>query len=257
MDTAGKAVLFSGVTVLVSLAAVMLVDSPAFRSMAVGIMLSVIFVLGGDADAAAGGARPTRYPRSIDLSLPWVHQGEHRSARFAAWGEQLWRHPWALGHRDGRRPRRPGRPGVVAGHRHALDQGGAEDRHQPPGLRASCSRRSAPARRARCRSPRPPPTRLASPRALAADPAIAQVTPPQPGASGHVVLLQAVPAPTRPPRSSARDRPPARDAARGPGRRRGRREPRPRGGAREQDAARHRRRPRLGFLLLLVALRLR
>ncbi|MGH3142449.1 MAG: MMPL family transporter, partial [Gaiellales bacterium] len=46
MDTAGKAVLFSGLTVLISLSAVMLVPSPAFRSMALGIMLSVIFVLG-------------------------------------------------------------------------------------------------------------------------------------------------------------------------------------------------------------------
>ncbi len=45
MDTAGKAVLFSGVTVLISLSAVMLVPSPAFRSMALGIMLSVVFVL--------------------------------------------------------------------------------------------------------------------------------------------------------------------------------------------------------------------
>ena len=34
MDTAGKAVLFNGVTVLISLSAVMLVPSPAFRSMA-------------------------------------------------------------------------------------------------------------------------------------------------------------------------------------------------------------------------------
>src|SRR5262249_20478982 len=45
MDTAGKAVLFSGLTVLISLSAVMLVPSPAFRSMALGIMLSVVFVL--------------------------------------------------------------------------------------------------------------------------------------------------------------------------------------------------------------------
>jgi len=45
MDTAGKAVMFSGVTVLVSLSAVMLVPSPAFRSMALGIMLSVVFIL--------------------------------------------------------------------------------------------------------------------------------------------------------------------------------------------------------------------
>src|SRR3954466_14844898 len=45
MDTAGKAVLFSGVTVLTSLSAVMLVPSPAFRSTSLGIMLSVVFVL--------------------------------------------------------------------------------------------------------------------------------------------------------------------------------------------------------------------
>ena len=41
MDTAGKAVLFSAMTVLVSLSAVLLVPSPAFRSTALGIMLSV------------------------------------------------------------------------------------------------------------------------------------------------------------------------------------------------------------------------
>src|ERR1019366_1174344 len=40
MDTAGKAVLFSGVTVLISLTAVMLVPSPAFRSMSLGIVLA-------------------------------------------------------------------------------------------------------------------------------------------------------------------------------------------------------------------------
>jgi RND superfamily putative drug exporter len=45
MDTAGKAVLFSGTTVLISLSAVMLVPSPAFRSTSLGIMLAVIFVL--------------------------------------------------------------------------------------------------------------------------------------------------------------------------------------------------------------------
>ena len=45
MATAGKAVAFSGVTVLVSLSTVLLVPSPAFRSMALGIMLSVVAVL--------------------------------------------------------------------------------------------------------------------------------------------------------------------------------------------------------------------
>jgi RND superfamily putative drug exporter len=96
MDTAGKAVLFSGLTVLISLSAVMLVPSPAFRSMALGIMLSVIFIL-----AATLTLLPAVLgklgPRVDKLSLPWVHSGEHRSPRFAAWGERLWRHPYAFG----------------------------------------------------------------------------------------------------------------------------------------------------------------
>ena len=92
MDTAGKAVLFSGLAVLVSLSSVMLVPSPAFRSVALGIMVSVVFVL-----AAAMTLLPAvlaRLAGRVDaLSLPWVHSGEHRSARFARWGELLWRRP--------------------------------------------------------------------------------------------------------------------------------------------------------------------
>ncbi|HXD54176.1 MAG TPA: MMPL family transporter, partial [Solirubrobacteraceae bacterium] len=96
MDTAGKAVLFSGVTVLISLTAVMLVPSPAFRSMSLGIMLAVIFVL-----AATLTLLPAvlgRLGHKVDrLALPWAHSGEHRSARFARWGERLWRRPALYG----------------------------------------------------------------------------------------------------------------------------------------------------------------
>ncbi len=96
MDTAGKAVLFSGLTVLISLSAVMLVPSPAFRSMSLGIMLAVLFVL-----AATLTLLPAVLarlgPRVDRLSLPWVHSGEHRSPRFAAWGERLWRRPIVYG----------------------------------------------------------------------------------------------------------------------------------------------------------------
>ncbi len=97
MDTAGKAVLLSGLTVLISLSAVMLVPSPSFRSMAGGIMLSVVFVL---------TATLTLLPlvlsalddRINKFSLPWSRSGEHRSPRFAAWGERLWKRPlvWGL-----------------------------------------------------------------------------------------------------------------------------------------------------------------
>ena len=96
MDTAGKAVLFSGVTVLISLTAVMLVPSPAFRSMALGIMVSVAFIL-----AATLTLLPAVLgklgPRVDKLALPWVHSGEHRSPRFAAWAERLWKRPLAYG----------------------------------------------------------------------------------------------------------------------------------------------------------------
>jgi len=96
MDTAGKAVLFSGVTVLISLSAVMLVPSPAFRSMSLGIMLSVLFVL-----AAALTLLPALLAKLGDrvdsLSLRWVHASEHRSPAFARWAELLWRRPRLFG----------------------------------------------------------------------------------------------------------------------------------------------------------------
>jgi putative drug exporter of the RND superfamily len=96
MDTAGKAVLFSGLTVLISLSAVMLVPSPAFRSMALGIMLSVVFVL-----LATLTLLPTVLaklgPRVDALALRWVHSGEHRSPAFARWGERIWRRPFLYG----------------------------------------------------------------------------------------------------------------------------------------------------------------
>jgi RND superfamily putative drug exporter len=96
MDTAGKAILFSGLTVLISLTAVMLVPSPAFRSMSLGIMLSVIFVVA--ATLTLLPAVLARLGTRIDrLALPWAHSGEHRSARFDAWGQRLWRRPLLYG----------------------------------------------------------------------------------------------------------------------------------------------------------------
>ncbi len=96
MDTAGKAVLFSGVTVLISLMAVMLVPSPAFRSMSLGIGLSVIFVLAATLTLLPAVLAKLG-PRVDKASLPWAHSGDHRSPRFARWGELLWRRPLILG----------------------------------------------------------------------------------------------------------------------------------------------------------------
>ena len=96
MDTAGKAVLLSGATVLISLSAVMLVPSPSFRSMAGGIMLSVVFVL-----AATLTLLPlvlVKLDKRINaLALPWARVGEHRSPAFERWGQRLWKRPFAWG----------------------------------------------------------------------------------------------------------------------------------------------------------------
>ena len=96
MDTAGKAVLFSGITVIASLSAVMLVPSPAFRSVSLGIMISVLFVLAATLTLLPAVLAKLG-PRVDRLALPWAHSGKHRSPRFARWGELLWRHPVAFG----------------------------------------------------------------------------------------------------------------------------------------------------------------
>ncbi len=96
MDTAGKAVVFSALTVLISLSAVMLVPSPAFRSVSLGIMIAVLFVLAATLTLLPAVLAKLG-PRVDKLSLPWAHSGDHRSPRFARWGERLWRRPYLYG----------------------------------------------------------------------------------------------------------------------------------------------------------------
>ena len=96
MDSAGKAVLFSALTVLVSISAVLLVPSPAFRSVSLGIMVSVLFVL-----AATLTLLPAVLawlgPRVDRVSLPWAGGADRGSPRLARWGELLWRRPFLFG----------------------------------------------------------------------------------------------------------------------------------------------------------------
>ena len=173
MDTAGKAVLFSGVTVLISLSAVMLVPSPAFRSMALGIMLSVVFVLAATLTLLPAVLAKLG-PRVDKLALPWVHSGEHRSPRFAALGRAALAPPAAL--------RAPALVVVLlalAVPVLGLDTGMPSIKVVPEGdtsprrLRAGPGRPSARARPARCRSSAPrrtPPRRPATPAPIPASP---------------------------------------------------------------------------------------
>ena len=93
MSTAGKAVVLSGLTVLVSLSAVLIVPAPAVRTMAVGIMFAVAFVLAATLTLlpAALGALGHKINAG---SLPKVGRQHHRSPRFAAWGQRLHDRPW-------------------------------------------------------------------------------------------------------------------------------------------------------------------
>jgi len=102
MDTAGKAVAFSAVTVLLSLSSVLLVPSPAFRSMALGIMVSVVAVLAATLTLLpavlgrlglrvnAGRVRLPGRPR------PGNPSGKRLEARLHAWGSFMWRHPYPV-----------------------------------------------------------------------------------------------------------------------------------------------------------------
>ena len=96
MDSAGKAVLFSALTVLVSISAVLLVPSPAFRSVSLGIMVSVLFVLAATLTLLPAVLAKLG-PRVDRLSLPWAGSGDRGSPRLARWGELLWRRPFLFG----------------------------------------------------------------------------------------------------------------------------------------------------------------
>ena len=200
MDTAGKAVLFSGATVLISLSAVMLVPSPAFRSMALGIMLAVVFILA--ASLTLLPATLAKLGPKVDKgALRWVHSGEHRSPAFAAWAERLWRHPLLFGTGALAILLALALPIFGLPHGHAVDQGRAHRRHLPPGLHARPAglrprrARATPDRRTEQR--RPPPPRQSSRH----DPGIARVLPIQTARNGQLALIEAVP--TQDPSSSA------------------------------------------------------
>ncbi len=167
----------------------MLVPSPAFRSMALGIMLSVAFIL--LATLTLLPAVLTWLGDRVDkLSLPWVHAGEHRSPRFARWGERLWRRPALFGV-----------PAVailllLAVPVFRLDTGMPSIKVVPSSdgrgsATSRCRRPSAPARPGRCRSSRPAADAARVEAVLDADPGIAAVAPAQ--RSGGEVLVLAVP----------------------------------------------------------------
>ena len=114
MGTAGKAIAFSGLTVLVSLSTILIVPSPAFRSMALGIMLSVVAVLAATLTllpAVLGrlgtrvDAGRLRRPGKRRSPVPQPHHGPAHHIPVPRglerlmhhWGGFLHRRPWVAG----------------------------------------------------------------------------------------------------------------------------------------------------------------
>lgn len=101
VDTAGKAVAFSALTVLASLASILIVPSPAFRSMAFGIMLSVVAVLAATLTllpAVLGRLGTNVNKGAVRLRRNGPKVGEGLLDRLLhRWGKFLWRHPLPAG----------------------------------------------------------------------------------------------------------------------------------------------------------------
>jgi RND superfamily putative drug exporter len=96
MDTAGKAVLASGLGVVTALLAVMLVPVPTFRSVPLGIVLAVLIVLA--ATLTLLPATLSGLGRRVNAGRLRVAGGvEHRSERYAAWARRLWARPLPYG----------------------------------------------------------------------------------------------------------------------------------------------------------------
>jgi RND superfamily putative drug exporter len=205
MDTAGKAVLLSGITVLISLTAVMLVPSPAFRSMALGIMLSVIFILAATLTLLPA-ALAKLGPRVDRLSLPWCTPAStaHRASPPGPSGCGAARWPSALAVAV-----------LVAARaarsrlqdRDAVDQGRARGRRSRVGY-TQVQARSARARPARSRSS-PQPDAAAVGRRRRPTRASPACMPPSRGANG-LALVQAIPNADPSSRRRRDDRPAAR-----------------------------------------------
>ena len=99
LATAGKAVTFSALTVIASLAAILLVPSPAFRGTALGIILAVAAVLAATLTLlpAVLARLGTRINAGRLIGRRSTAKASHLDDRLDAWGRLLWRHPLAAG----------------------------------------------------------------------------------------------------------------------------------------------------------------
>lgn len=95
MDTSGRAVVFAGLTVVVSLSGMLLMRVPIVRALAIGVGVAVVVVL---------AATVTLVPATLGLlgrridswRLPGLHRDEsaHRTSGWFRWSRMVQRRPW-------------------------------------------------------------------------------------------------------------------------------------------------------------------
>ena len=95
MDTSGRAVVFAGLTVVISLSGMLLMRVPIVQALAIGVGVAVVVVL---------AATLTLVPATLGLvghridswRLPGLHRDEsaHRTSGWFRWSRMVQRHPW-------------------------------------------------------------------------------------------------------------------------------------------------------------------
>lgn len=95
MDTSGRAVVFAGLTVVISLSGMLLMRVPIVQALAIGVGVAVVVVL---------AATLTLVPATLGLvghridswRVPGLHRDEsaHRTSGWFRWSRMVQRHPW-------------------------------------------------------------------------------------------------------------------------------------------------------------------
>ena len=152
--TAGRAVLFAGITVVISMLGILLMGQPAMNGFAFTVVLAVLVVMAASVTllpAILGFAG-----RNIErLHVPFVSRNvrSYDASRWYRWSRFIQRRPWFAAIGCAGRAAGPG--GAVPGHPLRLPRRRERlaDPDHPPGLRPAGRRLRARLRRARCCSP--------------------------------------------------------------------------------------------------------
>ena len=97
VDTAGRAVVFAGTTVVIAVLGMLLIDVPAVRGLAIGISLGVLMTMLAVGHAAARGARASSAATSTEFGLRHRKTAEGEGGKdsfWYRWSRVIQHRPW-------------------------------------------------------------------------------------------------------------------------------------------------------------------